>query len=80
MRAQQHVDIIASKEAQAFIGTHIDVLNSAFKQMKMAATMRDRLEHSTYVFSGIKTFHELNEAFPALINENGNRKSFERFL
>mgnify|MGYP001672403703 FL=1 len=46
----------------------------------MSATMRDSLEHSTYVFSGLKTFHELNEAFPALVDENGNRKSFERFL
>lgn len=28
----------------------------------------------------MKTFHELNEAFPSLLDENGNRKSFERFL
>ena len=80
MRAQQHVDIIASKEAQAFIETHTDVLNSAFKQTKMSATMRDRLEYSIYIFSGLKTFHELNEAFPSLLDENGNRKSFEQFL
>ena len=74
------MNIITSKEAQAFIETHADVLNSAFEQTKMSATMRDSLEHSTYVFSGLKTFHELNEAFPALVDENSNRKSFERFL
>lgn len=78
--ASLDINIITSKEAQAFIETHADVLNSAFEQTKMSATMRDSLEHSTYIFSGLKTFHELNEAFPALIDENGNRKSFERFL
>lgn len=28
----------------------------------------------------MKTFHELNEAFPSLTDENGQRKPFERFL
>ena len=78
--ASLDINFITSKEAQAFIETHADVLNSAFEQTKMSATMRDSLEHSTYVFSGLKTFHELNEAFPALVDENGNRKPFERFL
>ena len=78
--ASLDINIIASKEAQTFVETHADVLNSAFKQTKMSGVMRDRLEHSTYIFSGLKTFHELNEAFPALVDENGNRKPFERFL
>lgn len=46
----------------------------------MSSTMRDSLEHSTYIFSGLKTFHELNEAFPSLVDEQGNKKPFERFL
>ena len=78
--ASLDINIITSKEAQAFIETHADVLNSAFEQTKMSATMRDSLEHSTYVFSGLKTFHELNEAFPSLVDEQGNKKPFERFL
>ena len=78
--ASLDINIIASKGAQAFIETHADILNSAFKQTKMSATMRDRLEHSTYIFSGLKTFHELNEAFPSLVDEQGNKKPFERFL
>ena len=78
--ASLDINIIASKEAQAFIETHADVMNSAFKQTKMSSTMRDRLEHSTYIFSGLKTFHELNEAFPSLVDEQGNKKPFERFL
>ena len=28
----------------------------------------------------MKAFHELHEAFPSLLDENGNRKPFERFL
>ena len=78
--ASLDINIVTSKEAQAFIETHADVLNSAFKQTKMTDTMRHSLEHSTYVFSGLKTFHELNEAFPSLVDENGNRKPFERFF
>ena len=46
----------------------------------MSDIMRRRLQRSDYIFSGFKTFHELNEAFPSLIDENGNRKPFERFL
>lgn len=42
--------------------------------------MRERLTRSNYIFSGIKTFHELNEAFPSILDENGNKKPFERFL
>ena len=78
--ASLDINIIASKEAQTFVETHADVLNSAFKQTKMSGVMRDRLEHSTYIFSGLKTFHELNEAFPSLVDEQGNKKPFERFL
>ncbi len=46
----------------------------------MSDLMRRRLERSNYIFSGMKTFHELNEAFPSLLDENGNRKPFEQFL
>ena len=46
----------------------------------MSHTMRQQLSRSNYVFSGLKTFHELNEAFPSLLDENGNRKTFERFV
>ncbi len=46
----------------------------------MSDDMRSRLSRSNWIFSGMKTFHELNEAFPSLINEDGSRKPFERFL
>ena len=78
--ASLEIGILASEEAQDFIETHASVLNGSFRQVEMSETMRSRLQHSNYVFSGLKTFHELNEAFPSLLDENGNRKTFERFL
>lgn len=78
--ANLEIGILASEEAQDFIETHSTVLNGSFRQVEMSEGMRKRLERSNYIFSGLKTFHELNEAFPSLLDENGNRKTFERFL
>ena len=73
------INILASDEAQNFILTHADILDKAFQKVPMTEAMRRRLTRSDYIFSGLKTFHELNEAFPSLLDENGNRKSFEQF-
>lgn len=74
------INILASDEAQDFITTHAGVLDATFEKVKMSDKMRERLTRSDYIFSGIKTFHELNEAFPSLLDENGDRKTFEHFL
>lgn len=74
------VDILGNKDVQEFISTHATMLNNSFVQVKMSDKMRERLTRSNYIFSGIKTFHELNEAFPSMVDENGNKKPFERFL
>ncbi|EJX07539.1 phage protein [gut metagenome] len=74
------INIMADKDVQKMIETHSSVLNGSFRQVEMSEAMRKRLERSNYVFSGLKTFHELNEAFPSLLDEDGNRKTFERFL
>lgn len=78
--AQLDINILASDEAQEFITTHAGVLNAGFQKVGMSDKMRERLTRSNYIFSGIKTFHELNEAFPSMLDENGNKKTFERFL
>ncbi len=78
--ARLDISILASDEAQDFITAHSGVLDASFAQVPMSDAMRRRLTRSDYVFSGMKTFHELNEAFPSLLDENGNRKPFERFL
>lgn len=78
--AQLRIEVLAEPKVQEFINAHADALNSSFQQIKMSEAMRQRLQRSNYIFSGIKTFHELNEAFPSLIDENGNRKPFEQFL
>lgn len=78
--AQLDINILASDEAQEFITTHAGILDGGFQKVEMSDKMRERLTRSNYIFSGIKTFHELNEAFPSMVDENGNKKPFERFL
>ena len=78
--AQLDINILASDEAQEFITTHAGILDAGFQKVEMSNKMRERLTRSNYIFSGIKTFHELNEAFPSMLDENGNKKTFERFL
>ena len=78
--SQLRIELLETPKIQEFIETHADALNSGFQQVKMSDAMRMRLQRSNYIFSGMKTFHELNEAFPSLIDENGNRKPFEQFL
>lgn len=74
------IELLDTPAMRSFIEAHAGVLDSSFKQTKMSETMRRRLQRSDFIFSGMKTFHELNEAFPSLLDEKGNRKPFERFL
>lgn len=78
--ASFNVEILADKPVQDFISAHASILDSSFQQVPMSDAMRRRLTRSDYIFSGIKTFHEMNQAFPSLLDENGNRKPFEQFL
>ena len=74
------IEVLAEPKVQEFINAHAGALDSTFKQVEMSDVMRKRLQRSDYIFSGMKTFHELNEAFPSLLDSNGNRKTFEAFL
>ncbi len=74
------IEVLAKPKVQEFIEAHAEVLDSGFRQVEMSGIMRSRLTRSDYIFSGMKAFHELNEAFPSLLDEKGNRKPFERFL
>ena len=78
--SQLRIELLETPNVQEFIDTHASALDSSFRQVEMSDAMRQRLQRSNYIFSGIKTFHELNEAFPSLIDDNGNRKPFEQFL
>lgn len=75
---------LTDKEVQQFIGKVSDYLNHAvdtsIRQVPLAEVSIQRLKESNYVFSGIKVFHELNEAFPSLLDENNEIKPFETFL
>lgn len=73
------IQILAEPEVQSFINEHAAILDSSYQDVNMSNVMRERLNRSDYIFSGIKTFHELHEAFPKLTDENGNRKPFNDF-
>lgn len=74
------IDIMADENVQSLIEAHTSVLDRNLQRLEMSDLMRQRLTRSNYIFSGLKTFHELNEAFPSLLDENGNKKTFEHFL
>lgn len=78
--AEMKVEIMMEKPVQDFMEAHATALDQSMKEVAMSELMRRRLQESNYVFSGMKTFHELREAFPSLLDENGVRKTFERFL
>lgn len=78
--ASIRIEILDEPEVTGFIDEHAAVLDSGFAQVEMSDRMRARLRESDWIFSGMKTFHELNEAFPSLLDESGQKKSFERFL
>lgn len=78
--AELSIDILAEPNVREFIDAHAGVLDSSFERTPMSENMRRRLQRSDFIFSGMKTFHELHEAFPSMLDENGERKSFERFL
>ena len=78
--AALRIDILREPEVESFIQTHADILDSTFANAEMSDSMRENLQRSNYIFSGFKTFHELGEAFPSLLDENGNKKPFNQFL
>lgn len=75
---------LKTEQVQQFIRTHAAVLDhavdTAIKETPLDEISVQRLKESNYVFSGIKTFHELKEAFPSLVGADGNIKPFEQFL
>lgn len=77
-------EMLTAEEVQRFINAHTDYLNKAVETVLAEVPMDDisvqRLKESNYVFSGIKTFHELNEAFPSIVDSEGNLKPFNQFL
>lgn len=79
-----NASLMRHPEVQQFVGTTAEVLNRAVEEgihlAPPSPKMVERLEESNLLFSGFKTFHEMNEAFPSLLNEDGSRKPFEQFL
>lgn len=74
------INIVAEKETLDFIDAHAGILDTAFQKTQMSDAMRSRLQRSTWIFSGMKAIREMGEAFPSLVDENGDRKTFEQFF
>ena len=74
------VSVLGDERVQSFIDAHSQVLDSSFDEVDMSDRMRQRLQRSDWVFSGMKAFKEMGEAFPSLVDANGVRKPFEQFL
>lgn len=81
---KEATDLLADNEVRKFIDRQKlvfdNAVDTALKEVPLDEVSVQRLKESNYVFSGIKTFHELKETFPSLLDEGGNRKPFERFL
>lgn len=75
---------ISADEVQSFVRKVSDYLDHAvdtsIRQVPMAEVSVQRLKESNYVFSGIKVFHELNEAFPSMLDDSNELRPFEDFL
>ena len=75
---------MTDEEVQSFVRKVSDyfdhAVDTSIRQVPMAEVSVQRLKESNYVFSGIKVFHELNEAFPSMIDDNNELRPFEDFL
>lgn len=75
---------MSADDVQKFVGEVTEYLNhavdTAIREVPMAEVSVQRLKESNYVFSGIKVFHELNEAFPSMVDDKGEIRPFEDFL
>ena len=78
-KLQINAQVLKHKTVQTFINYHTQVLSQPITTSTMSQEMKTAMEESVYVFSGIKTFHILNETFPQIKDENGNIKPFEQF-
>lgn len=78
--AELAIDILSKPQVREFMTAHAVTLDSSFEKTNMSEAMRRRLQRSNFIFSGMKSFHEVNEALPLLFDNNGVIKPFEQFL
>ena len=65
-------EMLKEEEVRNFIRETATLLDGAvdysIREVPLDEVSIERLKESNYVFSGIKTFHELNEAFPSPVS------------
>lgn len=75
-----NIEIVKHPDAHKFVKAHTEVLNKAIESVKMTDAMRARLTRSNEIFSGQKAVVEMGTAWPSLVDEDGNRRTFNEFL
>ncbi len=74
------VEILREPGTRSFIDAHTKALNVGLEQAPLSESMRTNMERYNTVFSGMKAFHEMNQAFPSMFDPGGNKKPFKDFL
>lgn len=75
-------DMLAEQPAREVIAETFRILGGAVSSSiaeEVPAELVGALENNAFVFSGLKTYHSLNEVGLSLIGENGGIKPFEKF-
>ncbi len=75
-------EMLKEKPARDVITETFRILETAISEnisVEMPDDLTGLLENNAFIFSGLKTYHSLNEVGLSLIDENGGIKSFERF-
>lgn len=78
--SQLPIDILYKPEVLIFIKKHTDILNSSLKYVILPLKTKRLFKKSSYIYSGFKTWHELNEAYCLLSTDKTNKKSLDNFL
>lgn len=77
------VEMLAEKPVTDLINETTAVLHEAISygtgQSEVSKELKKGLQESAFMFSGFKTFHEMNEAAALLKNEDGTLKPFNTF-
>lgn len=76
-------EMLSEPPARELIGETLRVLNNAISEgiadNQIPPAMAQKLDNSLFLFSGFKTYHELNDASRLLREPDGSLKPFHRF-
>ena len=71
-------ELLSERPVQRVIHKTTDYLSRAISE-RVPSKMADALRQDLYIFSGLKTYHELKEASERLLRQDGSLKPFKEF-